>query len=52
VEARIGELATVDQKLTADLAATKQELAETQDSLAAARASLRNMIRVENQTRC
>ena len=51
LEARIDELATANQKLTTDLTATKQELAQTQDSLAAARASLRHMIRAENQTR-
>lgn len=52
LEARVDELAAANQKLTADLAAATQELAETQDSLAAARASLRRMIRAENQTHC
>jgi hypothetical protein len=52
LEVRVDELATANQKLSADLAATKQELAEAQDSLAAARASLRRMIRTENQTHC
>lgn len=52
LEVRVDELATANQKLAADLATTKQELAETQDSLAAARTSLRRMIRAENQTHC
>jgi hypothetical protein len=50
LEARVDELAAANQKLTAELAATKQDLADSQDSLAAARASLRRMIRAENQT--
>lgn len=52
LEARVDELAAANQELSADLAAIKQELAETQDNLAAARDSLRRMIRSENQTHC
>jgi ABC-type transporter Mla subunit MlaD len=37
LEARIDELTTANQKLTTDLTATKQELAQTEDSLAAPR---------------
>jgi predicted nucleic acid-binding Zn-ribbon protein len=47
---RIDELTAANQKLSEELASAKQELADTQDSLAAARASLRRMIRSENQT--
>lgn len=52
LEARVDELAAANQKLTTDLATAKRELADTQDSLAAARASLRRMIRADNQTHC
>lgn len=50
--ARVDELTTTNQKLAEELTAARQELTETQDNLAAARASLRRMIRSENQTHC
>jgi chromosome segregation ATPase len=52
LETRVDELTAANQKLADELASTRQELADTQDSLAAARTSLRRMIRAENQTHC